>query len=151
MYIIRIIMIALRGVLSGICFSFTMSVGLVVIILGMVSFAPVHMQKVVCKWLVVLHDKLDPLMPFFQDKEYFGNVLLGFFGIFISLFLLCFYSYLIIKLTMQIIRCTARRLWYNAKHGEAREQSGGWARRNPAAHGCCCAMCKRAGQASPPP
>lgn len=115
MYIIRIIMIALRSALSGIRFSFAMSVALV-IILDMVSFAPVRLQKIVWKGLVVCHNKFDPLTPFFQDKEYFGNIPLGLFGIFISFFLLCFYSFLIVK----IISCTARWIWSKAKHGEAR-------------------------------
>jgi hypothetical protein len=104
-------MIALRSVLSGIRFSFAM-----LIILGMVSFAPVRLQKIVYKGLVVCHDKFDPLTPFFQDKEYFGNIPLGIFCIFISFFLLCFYSFLIVK----IISCTARWIWSKAKHGEAR-------------------------------
>ena len=111
MYIIRIIMIALRSVLSGIRISFAMSVGLVVIILGMSSFAPVRLRRVVWKGLLVLHDKFDPLMPFFQDREYFGNIPLGLLGLFISFFLFCFYPYLIIK----IIRCTARWIWSKAK------------------------------------
>ena len=119
MYIIRIIMIALRSALSGIRFSFAMSVALV-IILGMASFAPVRLQKIVCKGLVVLHDKFDPLMPFFQDEEYFGNILLGIFGIIISFFLLCFYSFLIVK----IISCIARWIWSKTKHGEARGVTG---------------------------
>jgi hypothetical protein len=104
-------MIALRSALSGIRFSFAM-----LIILGMVSFAPVRLQKIVYKGLVVCHDKFDPLTPFFQDKEYFGNIPLGIFCIFISFFLLCFYSFLIVK----IISCTARWIWSKAKHGEAR-------------------------------
>ena len=86
---------------------FAMRLSVLLCVLGMIltmPFVPVCVQKFIGRWLMYMVDRTIPLMNFLQDDRNFGNIPLGVFGIFVSIFIFCFCFSTILKLTTSVIQ-----------------------------------------------